>query len=78
MLVSGISMQLTDLQKCNKSNDKIYGYIESVIWNQKPFNTFLEISNFPMHYNIKGDSLYIIFLAVEKKYRKKGFATKLF
>lgn len=59
------------------NNDKIYGYIESIIWNQKPFNTFSEISNFPMHYNIKGDSLYVIFLAVEKNSRRKGYATKL-
>lgn len=59
------------------NNDIVYGYIESLIWNEKPFETFNDISNFPMHYNIKGKSLYIIFLAVEHKSRKKGIGTKL-
>lgn len=57
--------------------DEVVGYIESIIWNEKPFETFKEISNFPMHYNIKGDSLYIIFLAVNNKYRKRGLGKTL-
>ncbi|QDK82618.1 GNAT family N-acetyltransferase [Spirosoma sp. KCTC 42546] len=61
----------------NVDNGEVIAYIESVIWNQKPFQRFEEISNFPMHYNITGDSLYVIFLAVKKIYRRKGIATKL-
>lgn len=59
------------------STSKIIGYLESIIWNDKDFETFEEISNFPMHYNIRGTTMYIIFLAVDTIYRKKGFGTIL-
>lgn len=55
----------------------VVGYIESTIWNEKKFDTFEEISNFPLHHEIDGDILYIIFLAVSTKFRKKGIATNL-
>lgn len=61
----------------NKRNGQIIGYVESVVWNEKPFQTFDEISNFPMHHNVHGDTLYIIFIAVSKNYRKQGVATRL-
>jgi ribosomal protein S18 acetylase RimI-like enzyme len=61
----------------NRRKKKILGYIESIIWNDKDFQTFDEISNFPIHYNIRGTSLYIIFIATSKEHRKKGIAKKL-
>jgi ribosomal protein S18 acetylase RimI-like enzyme len=61
----------------DRKNNQILAYIETLIWNDKDFVTFEEISNFPIHYNIRGTSLYIIFLATSKSYRKKGFGTKL-
>ncbi|HLP63454.1 GNAT family N-acetyltransferase [Flavobacterium sp.] len=61
----------------NKKNNNVVGYIESFIWNEKEFETFDEISNFPLNFNINGNTLYIIFVAVDKDYRKMGLATKL-
>lgn len=58
-------------------NNKIVGYIESVIWNEKQFNEFSDISNFPMHFNINGDTLYVIYVAVEQSFRKKKIGTRL-
>ena len=60
-----------------KKQQKVIGYIETIIWNEKPFNTFQEISNFPLHFNINGDTLYIIFIAVISQYRKNGIGKKL-
>lgn len=62
----------------NKTTNEIIAYIESLIWNDKDFETFDEISNFPMFYNIRGTSLYVIFLAVSMAYRKNGFSKDLF
>jgi len=61
----------------HKKKNKIVGYIETIIWNEKKFEKFEEISNFPLHFNIKGSSLYVIFIAVDKAYRKKGIATRM-
>ena len=61
----------------SKKNGEVIGYLESVVWNEKPFQTFEEISNFPMHYNVNGDTLYVIFIAVSKSFRRKGVASKL-
>lgn len=61
----------------DRKNKQILAYIETLIWNDKDFENFEEISNFPIHYNIRGTSLYIIFLATSKSYRKKGFGTTL-
>lgn len=61
----------------NKRKNEIVGYIESTIWNDKDFLTFNEISNFPISYNVRGSSMYIIFLAIHPRYRKKGLAKRL-
>jgi ribosomal protein S18 acetylase RimI-like enzyme len=60
-----------------KIKNKIVSYIECLIWNRKPFKTFNEISNFPVHYNVNGNSVYIIFLATHPSHRKKGYAKLL-
>jgi ribosomal protein S18 acetylase RimI-like enzyme len=60
-----------------KKNNKIVGYIETLIWNEKKFEKFEEISNFPLHFNINGSSMYVIFLAVEKSFRKMGIAKRM-
>lgn len=60
-----------------KTNNKIVSYIECLIWNRKPFKTFSEISHFPVHYNVNGSSLYVIFLATHPSHRKKGYAGQL-
>jgi len=60
-----------------KKTNKVVAYIESIIWNEKKFQKFTDISNFPLQYNINGDTLYIIFIAVDKKYRGRGFASAL-
>ncbi|WP_406824127.1 GNAT family N-acetyltransferase [Pedobacter sp. KACC 23697] len=60
-----------------RKNNKIVGYIETVIWNEKKFEKFEEISNFPLHFNINGSSLYVIFIAVDKGFRRMGIATRL-
>jgi ribosomal protein S18 acetylase RimI-like enzyme len=60
-----------------KKQQKIIGYIETLVWNEKPFQTFNEISNFPLHFNINGDTLYIIFIAVIPQFRKRGLGKRL-
>lgn len=60
-----------------KRGGKVIGYIESLIWNEKPFETFDEIKEFPINYNVRGNTWYIIFLAIVTKYRRKGYGTKL-
>jgi len=60
-----------------KGTGEIVGYIESLIWNEKEFETFDDIHNFPTHYNIRGRTLYVIFLAVHPKYRNHGIGKKL-
>lgn len=62
----------------DKKNAQILGYIESLLWNYKEFKSFEEISNFPMRYNVKGNILYVIFVAVAKGYRNNGFSKRLF
>jgi len=61
----------------NKSTNEIVGYIESVIWNDFNFSTFEEIRNFPLYYDVSGNVLYIIFVAVTETYRNKGVCAKL-
>lgn len=60
-----------------KINNKVVGYIESLIWDGKKFEAFEEIKNFPLHFNPNGSELYIIFLAVSEPNRKNGIATEL-
>jgi len=76
-LLNRIKMFNEGFMVAKHKKGKIFGYIECVIWNEKKFDTFKEISNFPMHFNINGNSLYIIFLAVEKPFRRNGIAQKL-
>ncbi|HYD03726.1 MAG TPA: GNAT family N-acetyltransferase [Alphaproteobacteria bacterium] len=58
-------------------NGKICGYIESCRWNKESFETFEEIRNFPDFHDENGRNLYIIFLAVDEKYRKQGIGSSL-
>ena len=55
----------------------LLGYIESVVWVDFKFVTFDEISNFQKYYKPNGNTLYVIFLATSKEYRKQGVATSL-
>jgi ribosomal protein S18 acetylase RimI-like enzyme len=48
---------------------KVVGYLESVIWNDIAFDRFDEICDFPLHYDPSGDTLYIIYVAVEERSR---------
>jgi len=61
----------------DRQNKKIIGYLQSTIWNEKEFESFSEISNFPMHYNIRAKTLYVIFVGIDPEYRRRKFATKL-
>ena len=61
----------------NERSGQIIGYLQSIVWNEKPFSTFNQISNFPLHYNINGSSLYIIFIAVRKKFRRNKLGSML-
>jgi len=60
-----------------KENNKVVGYIESLIWNTYDFTRFEEIKDFPVLYDQGGDELYIIFLAVKESYRKNGIGMSL-
>jgi len=59
------------------SNKDIIGYIESIIIKDWNFKTFDEIQKFENIYNILGDTLYIIFIAVDPKYRNNAVASNL-
>ncbi|MCS4436132.1 GNAT family N-acetyltransferase [Aquiflexum gelatinilyticum] len=61
----------------HKKTNRIVGYIETVIWNEKKFENFEEISNFPLHFNINGSSMYVIFIAVDNAFRKMGIAKRM-
>jgi ribosomal protein S18 acetylase RimI-like enzyme len=56
---------------------KIVGYVESLIWKHRDFETFEDIKDFPLHHDFSGKELYVIFLAVSEAFRKRGLATKL-
>jgi len=53
------------------SDNKIVGYLESVIWHDFKFCRFEDISDFSLHFSPYGDTLYIIFVAVHPKWRKQ-------
>ena len=53
------------------------GYAESLIWNKKSFEKFEEIRNFPQNHVLDGKILYVIFLAVDEKERRKGIGSLL-
>jgi ribosomal protein S18 acetylase RimI-like enzyme len=55
----------------------VIGYVQSTIWNDKEFQTFEEIKNFPNHHEPEGRTLYVIFLGVHPDHRRKGLGTKL-
>ena len=60
-------------------NNEIRGYASSVLWNKKAgeFSTYEEIENFEKHHNTKGKPQYVIFVGVEKKYRRQGIGSQL-
>jgi len=55
-----------------KEKSRIVGYIETVIWNKFEFEKFDDIRNFPQFYQPTGDTLYVIFIGVDKDYRRRG------
>ena len=60
-----------------ETNNEIVGYIESCLWKTKLFESFEEIKNFPELHNPLGDTLYVIFIAVDPKYQHQGIGSKL-
>ncbi len=60
-----------------EENGEITGYIESCLWDKSSFETFDEIKDFPNNHNSMGKALYIIFLGVDGKYRRKGIGSEL-
>ena len=56
---------------------EIIGYLESTIWNNIQFERFSEINDFPLFYDVNGDTMYIIFLAVKQDWRNKHIGIKL-
>ena len=57
--------------------DRIAGYLESMIWQGRPFSSFQEIQDFPGLHTLDGDELYLIFLAVAPDFRSRGVAGRL-
>ncbi len=60
-----------------EEDDNIIGYIESCLWNNIHFESYEEIKDFPKHHKSDGKTLYIIFLAVNEKYRRRGVGSEL-
>ncbi|MEA5401375.1 N-acetyltransferase [Arcicella sp. DC2W] len=60
-----------------KKGNKILGYIETTIWKYRDFESFDEIKNFPVFHNSEGDTLYVIFLAIDEYERLKGYGSAL-
>ncbi|MCF8107074.1 MAG: GNAT family N-acetyltransferase [Desulfohalobiaceae bacterium] len=60
-----------------RCRDRIAGYLESMIWQGRPFSRFREIQDFPRLHNPAGDELYLIFLAVDPEFRSRGVAGRL-
>jgi len=60
-----------------EENGKIIGYLESCLWNKLNFERFDEIKDFPKHHDPEGKILYIIFVGVNKNYRKRGIGSAL-
>ncbi len=56
---------------------RIIGYVESCIWNLNDFNTFNEIRGFYRHFDENGKNLYVIHLAVDEEYRRRGIGSEL-
>ena len=56
---------------------KVVGYIECVLWDDFQFSKFEQISDFPLHYKPNGDTLYIIFVGVDSKYRGRYIGLEL-
>jgi|SRR3989344_428918 len=60
-----------------EQDQKIIGYVESCLWNKRDFKTFDEIRDFPKDHAPDGKDLYVIFLAVHPRFRRKGVGSKL-
>lgn len=60
----------------NEAGD-VVGYLESTVWRDIRFERFSEIADFPLFHNIDGDTLYIIFVAVDRKYRDQYIGLEL-
>lgn len=56
---------------------KIIGYLQAIIWKTRKFERFDEIKDFPLHHNIHGNEMYVIFIAVSERFRRKGLATQM-
>jgi GNAT superfamily N-acetyltransferase len=57
--------------------NRIVGYIETVLWKSRNFRTFEEIKRFPLFFDRDGDELYVIFVATVAAERRIGIATAL-
>lgn len=52
-----------------KDKRNVVGYVETVIWQDIEFETFDEIKDFSQLFNVQGDTLYIIYIAVKEEFR---------
>lgn len=59
------------------SDNKIVGYLESVVLHDFKFCKFEEIYNFPLHFSPYGKTLYVIFIAVHPKCRGQYLGLEL-
>ncbi len=57
--------------------DRIIGYLESMLRQGRPFSSFQEIQDFASLHTLAGDELYLIFLAVDPEFRSRGVAGRL-
>ena len=60
-----------------KDRKNIVGYVETVIWQDVEFETFDQINDFPQLFNIRGDTLYVIYIAVREENRGMDIGQRL-
>jgi len=58
-------------------DNKIIAYMETCLWNKEHFVHFNEISDFPLHHDPNGKYLYLIYIAVDKYYRRFSIGSQL-
>ncbi len=56
---------------------KIIAYMETCLWDKESFAYFNEISDFPVHHDPNGKCLYLIYIAVDKDYRRLSIGSQL-